>query len=55
MRKKINNYFNKGRSITVVRVDAAVFAQVMENLERHGILPFHFPGLESSEIVVWVN
>ena len=26
------------------------FVQVMENLESHGILQFHFPGLESPEI-----
>ena len=26
------------------------FVQVMENLESHGILEFHFPGLESPEI-----
>ena len=30
------------------------FGQVMENLESHGILYFHFPGLESPEIKVWV-
>ena len=30
------------------------FVQVMENLESHGILQFHFPGLESPEIYVWV-
>ena len=30
------------------------FIQVMENLESHGILQFHFPGLESPEIYVWV-
>ena len=26
------------------------FVQVMENLESHGILQFHFPDLESPEI-----
>ena len=26
------------------------FVEVMENLESHGILRFHFPGLESPEI-----
>ena len=28
----------------------AGYVQVMENLESHGILQFHFPGLESPEI-----
>ena len=28
--------------------------QVMENLESHGILQVHFPGLESHGISVWV-
>jgi len=26
----------------------------MENLESHEIVKFHFPGLESPEIEVWV-
>ena len=30
------------------------FVWVMGNLERHGILKFHFPGLKNHEIEVWV-
>ena len=26
------------------------FAQVIQNLESHGILEFHFPGLEGHEM-----
>ncbi len=32
----------------------AGFVQVMENLESHRMIEFHFPCLESHVILVWV-
>ena len=38
------------RRLLIVCFHTPGFVQVMENLESHGILQFHFPGLESPEI-----
>ena len=38
----------------MLNVEITEFVRVMEHLKSHGILKFHFPGLEFIEIEVWV-